>query len=129
MQTIIYRIPVGDDNYYGHTTKTLNLRKNWHKKDFRRSPDRKLYKAMRDYGMTEFDIELIWVEDLSCENIYHARARERYWVERDGKLNNNIPNRSNKEYKREKVVCDICSKQMTKGCLSRHKNNFCKKTL
>lgn len=194
-KTVIYRIPVGDKNYYGHTTLQLHRRKKCHKEAYKLHPDRKVYKAMRDIGMTENDIELIWVEDWSCENVDQARARERYWIERDGTLNKNVPNRSNIEYKREKraddefrskenernriymrekranddeyrskenernreykrekyasdaefraktlernreysrkkvaelCVCDFCGKQMTRGSLTRHKNNFCK---
>jgi hypothetical protein len=105
-KTIIYRIRVGDKNYYGHTTQPLHKRKWGHKSSFKDRPNQKLYKAMRDVGMNVDDIELTWVEDWSCDNVNQARARERYWVERDGMLNRNVPSRSPIEYRREKYAND-----------------------
>lgn len=172
-KTIIYRIPVGDDNYYGHTTEPLYKRKGKHKEAYKSSYNnrlnRKVYKAMRDVGMTGNDIELVWVEDFPCDNVNQARARERYWVEGYGTLNMKVPNRSyneNKrdkyandeewrmkeqrrsqqyfseryandedwrkkknEWKREKVECDMCGKEMSRNSLSRHKQNICKKQM
>jgi hypothetical protein len=104
-KTVIYRIPVGDENYYGHTTQPLHKRKHWHRSDFNKFPNRKLYNAMRDASMTVDDIELIWVEDFPCESISHAKARERYYIENFGTLNKNLPFKqgitTEQEYKRE----------------------------
>lgn len=119
-KTVIYRIPVGDDNYYGHTTQPLHTRKNGHKKDYRRQPNRKLYKAMREAGMTENDMQLIWVEDWKCENINQARARERYWVESGGTLNMNVPNRGQTEYKRHRRHTD----EVYREKLKEHKREY-----
>lgn len=108
-KTVIYRIPVGNLNYYGHTTQPLHKRKWGHKTNFKKHPNRKIYKAMRDACMTENDIELVWVEDYSCENVNQAKARERYWVERDGELNTFVPSRTYSEYRayfREKYAND-----------------------
>ena len=99
--TKIYYIPVGDKKYYGHTIRTLDRRKRGHKRDFNKQPKRKVYKAMREVGMTIDDIELILVEDFPCENVYQARARERYWIERDGSLNVCVPNRTFEEYRQK----------------------------
>lgn len=99
-KTVIYRIPVGDKNYYGHTTQPLHKRKAEHKKDFKREPNRKVYKAMRDAGITANDIELVWVEDYPCKSKNEAEARERYWVETGGTLNAYVPNRSDAERNR-----------------------------
>jgi hypothetical protein len=98
---VIYRIPVGDDNYYGHTTQPLHKRKNYHKQDFAKYPDRKVYKAFVDLGLTANDIELIWIEDCPCENVYQAKAQERYWIEKFSTLNIKVPNRTKSEYYKE----------------------------
>jgi hypothetical protein len=97
-KTVIYRIAVGNDTYYGHTTQPLHKRSYYHKKALTQYPNRKLYKAMRDAGMNEDDIDLVWVEDYPCHNIYQAKARERYWIESKGTLNTIVPTRTKKEY-------------------------------
>ena len=105
--TVIYRIPVGDKNYYGHTAQPLHKRKHNHKYNFKKGCTCEVYKAMREIGMTADKIELIWVEDFPCENRNQALARERYWVENYGTLNNIIPSRTRAEYRaynREKIA-------------------------
>lgn len=97
-KTKFYRIPVGDKNYYGQTVQTLAKRKSQHKNDFKKGKMRKVYIAMRECGMTADDIELILVEEFPCETKYEAHARERYWIEKYGTLNAQVPNRTFKEY-------------------------------
>lgn len=96
--TVIYRMPVGNKNYYGHSTQPLCKRKSQHKDFFNKYPNRKVYKAVRDAGMSADDIDLIWVEDYPCDNINQAKARERYWVECDGELNTTVPTRTFREW-------------------------------
>ena len=98
-KTRIYYIRVGDEYYYGHTIAPLWQRKSVHKADFARHPERKLYKAMREAGMSADDIELIWVEDYPCDNVEQARARERYYMEQFGTLNHQTPGRTDQEYR------------------------------
>lgn len=90
-KTKIYRIPVGDKNYYGHTAQPLSKRARCHRGNFNSTPDRKLYKALRENNMTEQDIQLIWVEDYPCKTKEEAKARERYWIENFGDLNVRLP--------------------------------------
>ena len=90
-KTKIYRIPVGDQDYYGHTTQTLCKRRAKHVGDFKSSPNRKVYKAMIELGMTADDITLLWVEDYPCKSKHEAKAREHYWIENFGTLNKNKP--------------------------------------
>lgn len=110
-KTVIYRIPVGDENYYGHTTTPLHKRKTSHKIQFKKNTTRKVYQAMRDQRMTENDIELVWVEDYPCENVYQARSRERFWIERDGTLNTQVPNRTATEWFKEKWLSNPMFRQ------------------
>jgi hypothetical protein len=105
-KTKIYRIPVGDENYYGHTTQPLHKRKQGHKDDFKRKHNRNLYKAMREAKMDATDIELIWVEDFPCKSVYEAKARERYWVENYGSLNMTIPNQTESERQKQRYMLD-----------------------
>lgn len=103
-KTKIYRIPVGNENYYGHTTQPLCKRKKSHKSDFTKEPNRKIYKAMREANMTADDIELILVEDYPCKSMEQAKARERYYIENFGTLNATVPFKEGmtiKEYNRE----------------------------
>ena len=103
-KTKIYRIPVGDMNYYGHTTKLLCQRRGKHVQDFNKYPNRKVYKAMIELGMTADDIKLVWVEDYPCKSVHEAKAREHYWIENFGTLNKNKPYKdtyTEREYQRE----------------------------
>lgn len=122
-KTKIYRIPVENENYYGHTAQPLHKRKSVHKTAFNTQHNRKIYKAMREANMTVDDIELIWVEDYPCENVYQARARERYWVERDGALNMYVPNRSQSEWCSEKWYNDETFRQNKIENYLKWKNN------
>lgn len=97
--TKIYYIPVGDDRYYGHTTQRLCERKKGHKRDSKRRPDSKLYKALRDAKISDDDIQLIWVENFPCNTKEEALARERFYVEQYATLNIEIPGRTKKEYR------------------------------
>lgn len=97
-------MPVGNKNYFGFTTQPLCKRRSGHIDNFKKYPNRKVYKAMREAGMSADDIELIWVEDYPCETKEQAKARERYYIENFGTLNNNLPFKEGtkmKEYQRE----------------------------
>jgi hypothetical protein len=103
-KTKIYRMPVGDENYFGHTIQKLPRRRSIHISAFKRNPNQKVYEAMREAGMTANDIELILVEEYPCKSKAEARARERYWVENFGTLNSRLPwklDHDPKEYKKE----------------------------
>jgi hypothetical protein len=146
-KTVIYRIEVAGKNYYGHTTYPLHQRRKGHIGDCKKHPQRKLYKAMQDAGLCATDIELEWVEDYPCANVFEARERERYWVECDGSLNMSVPNRKHSEYMRfmrknqewntlrnkkqsmwgrVQVSCDLCGKATRRDKISNHKRLHCK---
>lgn len=104
----IYRMPVGNKNYFGFTTMPLCNRRQGHIRDFKKFPNQKVYKAMHEVGMTADDIELIWVEDFPCETKEQARARERYWIEKSGDLNSRLPWKegitTKQEYERDRYT-------------------------
>jgi hypothetical protein len=126
--TKIYRIPIEDGNYFGHTANTFAKRKKGHKDKFNCGINRKLYDAMRECGMTADDIELIWVEDYPCDTKYQAHARERYWIENYGTLNVVVPNRTRQEYREENKEKLVEYRQKNKdkiaerGCKYREEN-------
>jgi hypothetical protein len=95
--TKFYYFQVGEDRYYGFTTKTLEERTRGHRNDFRDKPNRKVYAAMREACMGPNDIKLVLVEEYPCENLEQALERERYWVERHGALNTCLPYRTEEE--------------------------------
>lgn len=97
-KTKFYRLPVGEDNYVGHTTQTLAQRRAGHIKAFRREPNRKVFKTIVERNMNIKDIKLILLEEYPCNNIKEVFEREAYWVSQYGTLNNNIPNRTEKQY-------------------------------
>ena len=100
-KTKIYFIEVNGLRYYGHTTyERLSQRKAKHVDAFSQSREknRKVYKAIRDAGLCMKDMELKWVEDFPCDNVDQAKARERWWIEQQGKLNSNIPTRTKCEW-------------------------------
>lgn len=111
--TKIYYIPVGaNDRYYGHTTQPLCNRKAVHKADFKNHPNIKLYKTIKDAGLIESDIELIWVEDYPCERKEQALARERYYIEQYATLNTVLPCRTHTEYYEDNKIDIIQRKQL-----------------
>lgn len=82
-KTIIYKIVCKDttvnDCYVGHTTHFVN-RRNVHKTDYSRFPDRKLYHFMDTNGGWD-NFDMIEIETLDCKNNTEAKMRERYWCE------------------------------------------------
>ena len=122
--TKIYYIEVNGKRYYGHTThEMLCQRKSKHVYSFKEDCKKngKLYTAIREAGLDMKDLDLVLVEHYPCESKNEAHARERYWIEKDGELNKNIPNRKQKEYYNEMIRCDECGKEMKRHCLWGHK--------
>lgn len=128
-KTKIYRIPVGDEWYVGHTTMRLSKRKYNHKWDFEHKPNRLLYRTMRELGMTANDITLELIEEYPCATSDEAHLRERMYIERYGTLNKNIPSRSKKEYwevfkekYNRRVKCPHCDTNMMPRNIKKHVN-------
>lgn len=97
--TKIYYIEVNGRRYYGHTAEPyLNTRQRKHRQaynnfKFSKRTRCKLMLALRDNKYRADQIECVWVEDHPCESIHEAKAREQYWIKRDGELNTYMPNR------------------------------------
>ncbi len=107
-KTIIYKIVCNDlnvtDCYIGSTTD-FKTRKAAHKTtcNNEKGPryDLKVYKMIRDNGGWS-NWTMLQIELYPCKDSNEAHARERYWYENmNAKLNSNIPNRSQKEYRDE----------------------------
>ena len=103
--TIIYKIVCNDlnitDVYVGHTTD-FTKRKNKHKSRCNNENDKnrnyKVYQIIRQNGGGD-NWTMIETEKYCCKDGNEATARERYWYETlNGNMNNNVPNRSQKEY-------------------------------
>jgi hypothetical protein len=87
-----------DDIYVGSTINELRYRKYQHKTLLKGGSNKQLYKRLRNMNITCNDIELVLIENWSCQNIFELHCRERYWIEQISTLNKNIPTRTGKEY-------------------------------
>jgi hypothetical protein len=104
--TIIYKIVCNDlsitDCYVGHTTDIVR-RKNSHKNRCANEKDKKhnlkIYKAIRaNEGWENWSI--VEIEKYPCNDVFEARARERYYYEQlHSSLNMVFPQRNEKEYR------------------------------
>ncbi len=78
--------------YYGHTTQTLSRRFSHHKSHHETSSTQIIEKG---------DAIILLVEDYPCENEYEAKAREAFYIQNYPCTNKNIPNRPQKEQKKQ----------------------------
>jgi hypothetical protein len=102
--TKIYYIPVGDEKYFGHTQQQyLSRRTAQHRKCYRKGNLCKVYVAARALGMSDKDLICVLVENYPCADVDEAKARERYFIEREGSLNARIPGRTQKERERTRT--------------------------
>ena len=106
-KTRMYKIVCKDlkvkDTYVGHTTGFSDRTKN-HKSDCNNPNSHnyhlKVYKTIRDNGGWE-NWDMIEIEKYPCKDSQEAAARERYWYEfLNANLNNNVPNRTDNESKK-----------------------------
>lgn len=101
--TKIYYIKVNGKRYYGHSAeKYLSTRQRKHRQaynnfKFTEKTRCKLMLALRDNNYRADQIVCVWVEDYPCKSIHEAKAREQYWIKRDGELNTYMPNRTPQE--------------------------------
>ena len=101
---VIYKIVCKDkdikDCYVGSTCNH-SRRKSHHKNlcnnEKNRAYNGKVYKFIRDNGGWD-NFEFAIIEKYPCNDKVEKLIRERYWVELIGILNNNIPNRTEKEW-------------------------------
>jgi len=106
--TVMYKIICNDlnitDCYVGHTTNFQTRYRN-HKSSCKNSRSKdhnfKIYQIIRENGGWE-NWSMKEIEKFPCGDANEARARERFWYEYFvADLNENIPNRTIKEYKDE----------------------------
>ena len=157
--TVIYKIFCKNTNvseiYIGHSTD-FNNRKSKHKYSCNNENDKrynlKVYHYIRENGGWD-NFEMVIIEKYPCNDIYKAIEREKYFVkELKASLNNNIPGRTEKEYKKdnkekikeyyiinkkeyylnnkneinekkkEKIICE-CGSEIRKSDLKRHQQS------
>jgi len=107
-KTIIYKIVCKNlditDTYIGHTTNLIK-RRCGHKTTINNIKDKnynlKVYQYIRENGGWD-NFDMIQIEQYSCKNVNEARAKEREYIEfLKPTLNKDIPNRTNKEYRKD----------------------------
>ena len=104
-KAVIYKIYCIDekitDIYIGHTTcfyQRYRLHKSTCNNENAKGYNIKIYKIIRENGGWE-NWNMTIIEKFPCNNIYEAKERERYWIEKESStLNITIPNRTHKEY-------------------------------
>jgi len=104
-KAVIYKIYCKDKNitdiYIGHTTcfyQRYRLHKSTCNNENAKGYNIKIYKIIRKNGGWE-NWDMVIIEKYPCNDIYEAKERERYWIEKESStLNVTIPNRTNKEY-------------------------------
>ena len=148
-KSIIYQITCNDplitDSYVGSTTN-LHLRKINHKTNCNNKSKKNrhynlnLYKFIRENGGWDNFIFKI-LEEYNCENKNELLIRERYFIDLlKSSLNVEMPFRTltekqklkkkidngdkKKEYKKQKITCDICNSIVCRNHLSRHKKTL-----
>jgi len=89
---------INEEIYVGSTTQPLSKRMAWHRRDRNLNimAKRPLYKLMGEIGVEHFYIELI--EEYPCDNKDQLRAREGFYIRKQGTLNKVIIGRTKKEY-------------------------------
>ena len=149
MFIVIYKIYCKDENIrdiYIGSTKNLNLRTSIHKHTCNNETLRyyniKLYKFIRENGgWDNFKIEILKTYEI--ENIKEKLIKERKWIDKlKPSLNTQKPCRTDKEYRDDnkekinllkkinkqkyrkiKVNCNICNKELNKLSINRHIKN------
>ena len=96
----IYKLVDNTNNniYYGSTCQVLKNRKAQHKRDYKGylSGNRGYRKSYEIVKNNNYKIEL--VELFSCNNKNELLKRERYYIENNNCINENIPTRTHKEW-------------------------------
>jgi group I intron endonuclease len=138
--SVIYKISNNvDDNFYvGSTKNKLCKRKAIHHYFTKTRGKSKLYEHMRRIGFENCKIEVL--EQYACEDKQALLNRERYWiehlkptlntnrvqdqkvpnVERSRAYNRNYYHTTNRTKMLERLVCDVCNKQITKCNMIQH---------
>jgi len=142
---IIYMIKVGEDIYIGSTRqKYLCSRQAEHNRDLKKKKNFDLYIKCNELEIEE--IECIFITNFYFDTIEEIRKEEeKYRIEYNATLNmkkchtdlkgKDYSSRYYKDnntkclnYKKEKVICDVCNCEISRTHLARHKKTEkCKK--
>jgi len=97
-KAVIYKI-MHDDHpgqcYIGSTTQTLADRISSHRRRASSDPA-PVHKFFNETGWDK--VRITAVEEFACEHKDALLSRERYWIEKIGTLNKNVPGRKMDEY-------------------------------
>jgi len=144
----IYKIICRVDDTFCYIGSTLNTLKNrWqeHKRNYKtRNGNSCIHKYFDTYGVENFKIILIkdyLVYRETQRDTKHLHAYETLWINKTkSSINKIIPfnpfrnmrkeyfkiyNETKKQYRAEKIKCDICNKEMRRDSLTTH-NKKCK---
>ena len=99
----IYKIILDecDEIYVGSTIQLLCNRMSSHRRIGKMRPS-PVHKFINEYGWDKANIVLI--EDFPCERKEQLYLRERYWIDKIGTLNKQIPTRTYKEWRENNKV-------------------------
>jgi hypothetical protein len=102
-----------NDIYIGSTTQSLGGRKSGHKNDYKKFLDGRRKGSCASFTLIEKgEIDIILLEEVSCETIKELKERERYWIETTDCINIKIPNQTRKEwYEKNKDGYSVCNKE------------------
>jgi hypothetical protein len=126
-KAVMYKIVSKDlDSKFIYVGSTTNFtkRKNNHKSNCKNENNNtytcKLYKTIRENNGWD-NFQMIKIENYPCDDKNDCLSRERYWYERyNANLNHQVPNRSNKEYYKDKKV-ELLEKQKIYNKLNKEK--------
>lgn len=84
--------------YYGSTTRSLAMRLAEHRYDASKATERRPSSSHKLFEIGNPKIEM--VEEVKCDSINHLHKRERWFIENNECINNQIPTRTPTEYMR-----------------------------
>lgn len=113
---VIYYIPAFDGSMYVGQTNNLSRRQTEHRKLLHKSNNPK-YLYFRKLGMNKKDIKLYVLK--YCDK-HTVNELELKFIRMFGKLNKQKFNDKN-DYRRQKLICNICGSEMNLSSLGRHK--------
>ena len=107
--------------YIGSTVQRLSLRKAEHKRRYNLFSRHgiRFISSYELYKEGPENIDIILLENYSCNSIEELHKKEREYIENNNCVNINIPSRKKKEL----VTCSDCKKSMTTTNSSRHKKS------
>lgn len=101
MKGVVYKIVCrqSGDTYYGSTIEPINRRISGHKSDYKRACNgrkRSHYSSFPIFETNDYYYEIL--EELEVETKLELRKRERWYIENNECINQEIPSRTKAEY-------------------------------